>query len=65
MWLEYGIDPNGKMIFIESRRRGKTDLKCPYCGGALTAKKGSIKNHHFGGNAEFGQNSTLRLKASF
>ena len=47
MWLEYGIDPNGEMIFIESRRRGKTDLKCPYCGGALTAKKGAIKNHHF------------------
>jgi hypothetical protein len=47
MWLEYGIDPNGEIIFIESRRRGKTDLKCPYCGGALTAKKGAIKNHHF------------------
>lgn len=47
MWLEYGIDPNGEMIFIESHRRGKTDLKCPYCSGALTAKKGAIKNHHF------------------
>ena len=47
MWLEYGIDPNGEMIFIESRRRGKTDLKCPYCSRALTAKKGAIKNHHF------------------
>jgi hypothetical protein len=47
MWLEYGIDPDGEMIFIESRRSGKTDLKCPYCGGALTAKKGAIKNHHF------------------
>jgi hypothetical protein len=47
MWLDYGIDPNGEMIFIESRRRGKTDLKCPYCSGSLTAKKGAIKNHHF------------------
>ncbi|PSB59133.1 GIY-YIG nuclease family protein [Chamaesiphon polymorphus] len=47
MWLEYGIDPDGEMIYIESRRRGKTDLKCPYCGGALTAKKGAVKNHHF------------------
>jgi Competence protein CoiA-like family len=47
MWLEYGIDANGETIFIESRRRGKTDLHCPYCGGALTAKKGAIKNHHF------------------
>jgi hypothetical protein len=47
MWLEYGIDANGETIFIESRRRGKTDLKCPYCGGALTAKKGAVKNHHF------------------
>jgi hypothetical protein len=47
MWLEYGIDSNGEIIFIESRRRGKTDLQCPYCGGALTAKKGAIKNHHF------------------
>jgi hypothetical protein len=47
MWLEYGIDSNGEIIFIESRRRGTTDLNCPYCGGALTAKKGAIKNHHF------------------
>jgi hypothetical protein len=47
MWLEYGLDSNGEMIFIDSRRRGKTDLNCPYCSGALTAKKGAIKNHHF------------------
>jgi hypothetical protein len=52
MWLEYGIDSNGEMIFIESRRRGKTDLKCPYCEGALTAKKGAIKNHHFAHTGE-------------
>ena len=27
--------------------RGKTNLACLYCGGGLTAKKGSVKEHHF------------------
>jgi T5orf172 domain len=47
MWLQYGINRDGALVAIDSVRRGQTDLKCPYCGGFLTAKKGRIKEHHF------------------
>jgi hypothetical protein len=30
-WLEYGIDPDGNLMFVDRVRQGKTDLKCPYC----------------------------------
>ncbi len=46
-WLEYGIDPDGNLISVNRVRRGKTDLKCPYCQGNLTSKKGEVKAHHF------------------
>ncbi|AFY92955.1 GIY-YIG nuclease family protein [Chamaesiphon minutus] len=46
-WLEYGIDPDGNLVPVDRVRRGKTDLKCPYCQGGLTSKKGEIKAHHF------------------
>ena len=54
-WLEYGIDPDGNLISVDRVRRGKTDLKCPYCQrrgwaapqGGLTSKTGEIKAHHF------------------
>ncbi|WP_445305243.1 MULTISPECIES: hypothetical protein [unclassified Microcoleus] len=32
--------------------RGKTNLACLYCGGGLTAKKGSVKEHHFAHTGE-------------
>lgn len=44
---DYGVDSNGELVEIDRVRRGKTDLKCPYCNGGLTAKKGSVKAHHF------------------
>lgn len=47
MFLGYGIDSNDNLIYIEQVGRGKTELKCPYCGGFLTAKKGNKKEHHF------------------
>lgn len=47
MWLEYGIAKDGDYLSVAQVPRGKTDLKCPYCGGELTAKKGKIKAHHF------------------
>lgn len=47
MWLKYGIDADKSLISIDDVERGKTDLKCPYCDGTLTAKKGKIKVHHF------------------
>lgn len=47
MWLKYGVDEAGTLVNIEDTIRGKTLLKCPYCGCGLTAKKGKIKEHHF------------------
>lgn len=47
MWLRYGVDQDNSLVAIEDVRSGKTDLKCPYCNGGLTAKKGKVKEHHF------------------
>jgi hypothetical protein len=47
MWLTYGVDRDQQLVSIDAAPRGKTALTCPYCGGALTAKKGRIKEHHF------------------
>jgi competence CoiA-like predicted nuclease len=37
----------GELRSIDEVVRGKTQLTCLYCGGSLTAKKGSVKEHHF------------------
>lgn len=47
MFLEYGVDDNGALVRIDGVGRGRTGLKCPYCGGPLLAKKGEIKAPHF------------------
>ncbi len=47
MWLQYGVDKDNTLVDIEDASSGKTRLKCPYCGGALTAKKGKVQEHHF------------------
>ncbi|HEY9853860.1 MAG TPA: competence protein CoiA family protein [Leptolyngbyaceae cyanobacterium] len=47
MWLRYGIAQDRTLVAIEDVPSGKTDLKCPYCDGELTAKKGRRKEHHF------------------
>ncbi len=47
MWLNYGVDKSGVLVYIEDVCSGKSRLRCPYCGGALTAKKGKKKEHHF------------------
>ncbi len=52
MWLKYGVNVEGILICIEDISRGKTLLKCPYCQGELTAKKGKVKEHHFAHNEE-------------
>ena len=52
MWLNYGVDKDGILVYVEDASSGKTKLKCPYCGGMLTAKKGKIKEHHFAHNEE-------------
>jgi len=52
MWLKYGVNEEGILICIEDINRGKISLKCPYCHGELTAKKGKVKEHHFAHHGE-------------
>lgn len=47
MWLTYGVDAHQALVAIDDVPRGKSSLRCPYCGGPLTAKKGRITQHHF------------------
>lgn len=47
MWLKYALDIDGNLVSINDVKRGKTNTRCPYCYGELTAKKGRIKAHHF------------------
>jgi hypothetical protein len=46
-WLTYGLDPDNSLISIDHVPRGRSTLRCPYCVGALIAKKGAQKAHHF------------------
>ena len=39
MWLAYGVDDHQALVAIDEVPRGKSPLRCPYCGGTLTAKK--------------------------
>ena len=52
MWLRYGVNQDNNLVSIEDSPRGKTQLRCPYCGGELIAKKGRIKEHHFAHDGE-------------
>jgi len=47
VWLNYGVDVDNKLVAIADVKSGKTALRCPYCGKALIAKKGKLKEHHF------------------
>ena len=59
IWLNYGVDADNKLVAIEDVASGKTSLICPYCGRALSAKKGLIKEHHF---AHSGETCNLVIK---
>ncbi|HEY9695609.1 MAG TPA: GIY-YIG nuclease family protein [Oculatellaceae cyanobacterium] len=52
MWLRYGIAPDNSLVPVEDVKSGKTSLRCPYCDGGLTAKKGRRKEHHFAHTGE-------------
>lgn len=52
MWLKFGVDKNNTLVAISDVPSGKTNLRCPYCGGLLVAKKGTIKGHHFAHSEE-------------
>jgi hypothetical protein len=62
MWLKYGVAPSGELTSIDEVGRGKTNLACLYCGGSLTAKKGSVKEHHFAHTGETCKPVSQRIK---
>lgn len=47
MFIEYGLNEYDELVYVEQVARGITNLKCPYCGGQLLARKGEVKVHHF------------------
>ena len=62
MWLKFGVAPSGELTSIDEAVRGKTQLTCFYCGGSLTAKKGSVKEHHFAHTGETCKPVSQRIK---
>ena len=62
MWLKFGVAPSGELTSIDEVVRGKTNLACLYCGGGLTAKKGSVKEHHFAHTGETCKPVSQRIK---
>jgi len=62
MWLKFGVTPSGELVSVDEVVRGKTHLTCLYCGGELTAKKGSIKEHHFAHTQETCKPVSQRIK---
>jgi len=62
MWLKFGVAPDGELTSIDEAVRGKTQLTCLYCGGGLTAKKGSVKEHHFAHTEETCKPVSQRIK---
>jgi len=62
MWLKFGVAPDGELTGIDEVVRGKTQLTCLYCGGSLTAKKGSVKEHHFAHAEETCKPVSQRIK---
>jgi hypothetical protein len=62
MWLKFGVAPDGNLASIDEVVRGKTNLACLYCGGSLTAKKGSVKEHHFAHTGETCKPVSQRIK---
>ena len=62
MWLKFGVALSGELTGIDEVVRGKTNLACLYCGGSLTAKKGSLKEHHFAHTEETCKPVSQRIK---
>jgi hypothetical protein len=50
MYLPYGTNEQGQLVYIETVGRGKTALKCPYCAVPLIARKGERIAPHFAHN---------------
>ena len=39
MWLQYALNQHDKLVSVHDVNRGKSDVRCPYCQGELTAKE--------------------------
>lgn len=47
MFLEYGLNAADELVYITEVPSGRVNLRCPYCGNKLLAKKGTVLAHHF------------------
>lgn len=47
MYLPYGVNGDGQLVYIDQVARGRTPLRCPYCGTRLLARKGARVAPHF------------------
>lgn len=47
VWLQYGLSKDNALVYVDEVASGRTALRCPYCTGPLTAKKGKKIAHHF------------------
>lgn len=47
MLLQYALDKDDNLVSVDDVKRGRSNIRCPYCQGELTAKKGKVKAHHF------------------
>jgi hypothetical protein len=47
VYLPYGVNDDGHLVYIESVGRGRTTLRCPYCNTPLIARKGERLAPHF------------------
>jgi hypothetical protein len=47
MYLPYGVNDDGHLVYVESVGRGRTTLRCPYCNTPLIARKGERLAPHF------------------
>ena len=53
MFLTYGQAHDKRLVYIADARRGRAcGLFCPFCGGPLAARKGTILAHHFAHQAQ-------------
>ncbi len=62
MWLKFGLSSAGELVPVDEAAQGKTRLTCLYCGGPLTARKGTVKQHHFAHTSETCQPVVHRIK---
>lgn len=47
MYLPYGVNERGELVYIDQVTRGRTTLHCPYCAVPLIARKGTRITPHF------------------